>query len=375
MSAARQSISSTRIPLRYSLRICFDEEEPEEEDAAAAEWSTTTTAQRRRRRHVDESVVEQDEERDAEEEQADHDEEGDDERALLLFAPSVGDGEGARRRRRAGDGDERAGEVRAAGARVSLLEIASLWLPASAPRAVLPTVRLPPAARQNRLHHRAALMPFQILSTLREGTGAPAKVGDKLVVHYKGIADAGAFDDSRERGHAFTFALGCNKVIRGWDEALVGATKGARFTVRIPSADAYGPKGAPPRIPPNADLVFDLELLNINETLVEEGMRFRQEEEARVQKFLAVQDEAPRRGGGRRRRRAEGGEAAAATTAAAAPTPTRRRAARARRAAAAEEKKRKKKERKKERRKEKKEKKEKKSKKSKKKRHKSQSES
>ena len=139
-------------------------------------------------------------------------------------------------------------------------------------------------------------MPFQILSTLREGTGAPAKVGDKLVVHYKGtLADGGAvFDDSRERGHAFTFALGCNKVIRGWDEALVGATKGARFTVRIPSADAYGPKGAPPRIPPNADLVFDLELLNINETLVEEGMRFRQEEEARVQKFLAVQDEERR---------------------------------------------------------------------------------
>ena len=69
-------------------------------------------------------------------------------------------------------------------------------------------------------------MPFQILSTLREGTGAPAKVGDKLVVHYKGtLADGGAvFDDSRERGHAFTFALGCNKVIRGWDEALVGAT-------------------------------------------------------------------------------------------------------------------------------------------------------
>ena len=105
-------------------------------------------------------------------------------------------------------------------------------------------------------------MPFQILSTLREGTGAPAKVGDKLVVHYKGtLADGGAvFDDSRERGHAFTFALGCNKVIRGWDEALVGATKGARFTVRIPSADAYGPKGAPPRIPPNADLNFDVEL-------------------------------------------------------------------------------------------------------------------
>ena len=220
-------------------------------------------------------------------------------------------------------------------------------------------------------------MPFQILSTLREGTGAPAKVGDKLVVHYKGtLADGGAvFDDSRERGHAFTFALGCNKVIRGWDEALVGATKGARFTVRIPSADAYGPKGAPPRIPPNADLVFDLELLNINETLVEEGMRFRQEEEARVQKFLAVQDEsaAPRRraaaaaAGGRRR------SGAAATTAAAARlrlvVEQRELSARRRRE------KRKKKERKKERRKEKKEKKEKKSKKSEKKRHKSQSES
>ena len=223
-------------------------------------------------------------------------------------------------------------------------------------------------------------MPFQILSTLREGTGAPAKVGDKLVVHYKGtLADGGAvFDDSRERGHAFTFALGCNKVIRGWDEALVGATKGARFTVRIPSADAYGPKGAPPRIPPNADLVFDLELLNINETLVEEGMRFRQEEEARVQKFLAVQDEERRAeaaggggGGGRkaakRSRSDDGGSGSDSDSSSSSESSGARRRRK--------EKKRKKKERKKERRKEKKEKKEKKSKKSKKKRHKSQSES
>jgi FKBP-type peptidyl-prolyl cis-trans isomerase 2 len=226
---------------------------------------------------------------------------------------------------------------------------------------------------------RAALMPFQILSTLREGTGAPAKVGDKLVVHYKGtLADGGAvFDDSRERGHAFTFALGCNKVIRGWDEALVGATKGARFTVRIPSADAYGPKGAPPRIPPNADLVFDLELLNINETLVEEGMRFRQEEEARVQRFLAVQDEERRAeaagggGGGRkaakRSRSDDGGSGSDSDSSSSSESSGARRRRK--------EKKRKKKERKKERRKEKKEKKEKKSKKSKKKRHKSQSES
>ena len=221
-------------------------------------------------------------------------------------------------------------------------------------------------------------MPFQILSTLREGTGAPAKVGDKLVVHYKGtLADGGAvFDDSRERGHAFTFALGCNKVIRGWDEALVGATKGARFTVRIPSADAYGPKGAPPRIPPNADLVFDLELLNINETLVEEGMRFRQEEEARVQRFLAVQDEERRAeaaggGGGRkaakRSRSDDGGSGSDSDSSSSSESSGARRRRK--------EKKRKKKERKKERRKEKKEKKEKKSKKSKKKRHKSQSES
>ena len=221
-------------------------------------------------------------------------------------------------------------------------------------------------------------MPFQILSTLREGTGAPAKVGDKLVVHYKGtLADGGAvFDDSRERGHAFTFALGCNKVIRGWDEALVGATKGARFTVRIPSADAYGPKGAPPRIPPNADLVFDLELLNINETLVEEGMRFRQEEEARVQRFLAVQDEERRAeaaggGGGRkaakRSRSDDGGSGSDSDSSSSSESSGARRRRK--------EKKRKKKERRKERRKEKKEKKEKKSKKSKKKRHKSQSES
>ena len=236
-----------------------------------------------------------------------------------------------------------------------------------------------PAARgANRLHHSSSAHAVPDPLDAPEGTGAPAKV-DKLVVHYKGtLADGGAvFDDSRERGHAFTFALGCNKVIRGWDEALVGATKGARFTVRIPSADAYGPKGAPPRIPPNADLVFDLELLNINETLVEEGMRFRQEEEARVQKFLAVQDDERRAeaagggGGGRkaakRSRSDDGGSGSDSDSSSSSESSGARRRRK--------EKKRKKKERKKERRKEKKEKKEKKSKKSKKKRHKSQSES
>ena len=90
------------------------------------------------------------------------------------------------------------------------------------------------------------------------------------------------FDCSRERGHAFTFQLGVGRVIKGWDDGVSKLSVGQRVKLLIPWADAYGEKGQPPRIPPRADLIFDVELKNINETLVEESMRYRKEEQARV---------------------------------------------------------------------------------------------
>ena len=90
------------------------------------------------------------------------------------------------------------------------------------------------------------------------------------------------FDCSRERGHGFTFQLGVGRVIKGWDDGVSKLSIGQRVKLLIPWADAYGEKGQPPRIPPRADLIFDVELKNINETLVEESIRYRKEEQARV---------------------------------------------------------------------------------------------
>ena len=115
-------------------------------------------------------------------------------------------------------------------------------------------------------------MPSRIVETLREGDGATfPKTGDKVLVHYTGcIASTGsAFDSSRARGHAFTFILGVGKVIPGWDELVPQLSKGSRVRVHIPSEDGYGAKGNPPAVPPSTDLLFDIEVLDINETLVQ----------------------------------------------------------------------------------------------------------
>jgi hypothetical protein len=144
-----------------------------------------------------------------------------------------------------------------------------------------------------------ATMTVTVLDTLREaapGTPLP-KLGDKVVVHYSGwLASASPgtapFDSSRDRGHAFTFTVGVGKVIAGWDDAIKDMGKGCRRKVHISSEDGYGSRGRPPTIPGDADLVFDIELLNINETLVEEGMRIRREEQARADHFLKIQDAA-----------------------------------------------------------------------------------
>jgi len=138
---------------------------------------------------------------------------------------------------------------------------------------------------------------YAIIEKLAEGSGGPSpRCGDKAVVHYSGwLANKpndAPFDSSREKGHAFTFAVGVGKVLPGWDEAVQAMVKGARWRIHIPCEHAYGPRGRPPKIPPAADLIFDIELLNINETLVEEGMRIRREEAARADHFLRLQDEA-----------------------------------------------------------------------------------
>ena len=103
------------------------------------------------------------------------------------------------------------------------------------------------------------------------GGGHEAASGRNVTVHYTGwLYDEGRpdhkgkkFDSSRDRGEPFTFKLGAGRVIRGWDEGVAGMKVGGRRTLTIPPDYGYGAQGAPGAIPPNATLIFDVELLDV----------------------------------------------------------------------------------------------------------------
>lgn len=99
---------------------------------------------------------------------------------------------------------------------------------------------------------------------LEPGDGTPAKAGDVVAVHYTGwLADKTEFDSSRKRNVPFRFRLGEGMVIKGWDEGVAGMKPGGKRRLLIPSALGYGKRGAGDVIPPDADLVFEVELLGI----------------------------------------------------------------------------------------------------------------
>lgn len=103
------------------------------------------------------------------------------------------------------------------------------------------------------------------------GTGAEAVPGKSVSVHYTGwLYEASKpnhkgkkFDSSVDRGEAFVFPLGAGRVIRGWDEGVAGMKIGGKRTLIIPPDMAYGARGAGGVIPPNATLIFDVELLGV----------------------------------------------------------------------------------------------------------------
>jgi FKBP-type peptidyl-prolyl cis-trans isomerase FkpA len=96
------------------------------------------------------------------------------------------------------------------------------------------------------------------------GEGDEPKTGDTVSVHYTGtLTDGTKFDSSVDRGDPFSFSLGAGGVIQGWDEGVVGMRVGGKRKLTIPSDMAYGEQGRPPVIPPNATLIFEIELLAI----------------------------------------------------------------------------------------------------------------
>ncbi len=96
------------------------------------------------------------------------------------------------------------------------------------------------------------------------GTGAEARPGQTVTVHYTGtLDDASKFDSSRDRGRPFSFLLGRGRVIQGWDQGVAGMKVGGVRKLVIPAELGYGDQGAPPVIPPGATLHFEVELLEV----------------------------------------------------------------------------------------------------------------
>ncbi len=130
---------------------------------------------------------------------------------------------------------------------------ASVKTPTSGPLATQPTVTVPSGSAPTKL----------VTKEIIAGTGAEAKSGDSVTVNYVGVLYNGGkeFDASWKRNEPFTFTLGKGQVIPGWDQGVAGMKVGGRRELIIPSELAYGKRGSPPTIPPNAPLVFVVDLL------------------------------------------------------------------------------------------------------------------
>lgn len=107
-------------------------------------------------------------------------------------------------------------------------------------------------------------MTLQI-EDIQVGTGAEAKAGKRVTVHYHGTLTNGSkFDASRDRGDkGFSFTLGAGEVIKGWDQGVAGMKVGGKRRLTVPPDLGYGARGFPPVIPGGSTLIFDVELLSV----------------------------------------------------------------------------------------------------------------
>jgi FKBP-type peptidyl-prolyl cis-trans isomerase len=143
--------------------------------------------------------------------------------------------------------------IRLAGGAVALAVIVAAMPPTRAEQATNQVIEMPDGLKY---------------TDTKLGDGAVAATGDKVTVQYTGWlwkdgAKGAKFDSSRDRNQPFQFTLGAQQVIAGWDEGVAGMKVGGERTLIIPPGLAYGARGAGGVIPPNATLIFDVELLQV----------------------------------------------------------------------------------------------------------------